>query len=77
MPIFCETSVTPGSRSFSYVFLVEKLVDRDRGVVAVRHRPDDVLRPERGVAAEEDVRDARLESHLVEGGETPFVKSNA
>ena len=31
-------------------------VDRDRGLVAVGDRGDDVLRAERGVAAEEDVR---------------------
>src|SRR5580700_6493096 len=28
-------------------------IDRDGGLMAVRHRPDDILRPERGVAAEE------------------------
>ena len=37
-------------------------VDRDRGVVAVRDRPDDVLRAERGVAAEEHVRAASTPS---------------
>src|SRR5437667_1629965 len=43
-------------RTLLEVLAVQELVDRDRGVVAVRHRPDDVLGPEGRIAAEEDLR---------------------
>ena len=44
-------------RAFVQVLALAELVDRDRRLVAVRHRPDDVLRAERGVAAEEHFAD--------------------
>src|SRR5262245_26087636 len=41
-------------------------VDRDRGLVAVLDGPDDVLRPERRVAAEEHAGPRRLIRHLID-----------
>ena len=43
-------------RAVLNVLAVAELVDRDRRVMAVGHRPDDVLRAERRVAAEEHLR---------------------
>ncbi len=60
MPIFCESRLTSGGGRPRDVLAAAQLVDRDRGVVAVGHRPDDVLRPERRVAAEEHLRQRRL-----------------
>ena len=45
MPIFWLISST-AARAVGDVLAVEHLVDRHRGLVAVRHRPDDVLRAE-------------------------------
>ena len=64
-------------RALSYVFAVEELVDRDGRVVAVRDRPDDVLGSERRVAAEEYIRQARLQRHLVHHRHAPFVEGQA
>src|SRR5688572_25765285 len=44
--------------------------------MAMRDGPDDVLRAERRVAAEEDVRDGGLERHLVEDWKAPLIKFN-
>ena len=52
-------------------------VDRDRGLVAVRHRPDDVLRAERRVAAEEDFRIGRSHGLGVDLRHVPFVEVDA
>src|SRR6266446_3805378 len=57
--------VHDGRRALADVLAVEKLVDRDRGVVTVGDRPDDVLRTERRVAAEEDFRQRGLHRDLV------------
>src|SRR3954470_16834542 len=54
-----------GSRSFLNVLVVQKLVYGNGGVMAVRHGPDDVLRAERGVAAEEDVGNRRLQGFFI------------
>ena len=59
------------------VFAVEHLVDGNGRIVAVRDGPDDVLRTERRVAAEEDFRMARLHRHLVDFRQTPFVEFDA
>ena len=59
MPIFWLSEghhAAAGARATS-VAAAER-VDRDRRLVAVRHGPDDVLRPEGRVAAEEDLRAA-------------------
>ena len=65
------------SRTVGDVLAIEHLVDRDGGLVAVRHRPDDVLRAEGGVAAEEHLRVARLEGLVVELGQAPVVELDA
>src|SRR6185369_10927601 len=64
-------------RALLDVLFVEKLVDRHRGVVAVGDGPDDVLRAEGGIAAEEDARHARLERSLVENRQAPLVELDA
>ena len=43
-------------RALRDVRALAQLVDRNRRLMAVRHRPDDVLRAERGIAAEEHPR---------------------
>ena len=53
------------------------LVDRDRGLVAVLDGPDDVLGPERGVAAEEHALARRLERDGVELRHVPLVELDA
>src|SRR3989441_4727362 len=47
------------------VFAVKELVDRDRGVMPMGYSPDNVLRAEGRVAAEEDLRLRRLHGDLV------------
>ena len=64
-------------RALRHVLAGAILVDRDRGVVAVRHRPDDVLRTERGVAAEEHARTRRRHRHLVDDRHAPLVELDA
>src|SRR5438552_1463003 len=53
---------------FRDILAIEQLVDGHGRVVAMRHGPDDVLRAEGGVAAEEHVRRRRLHGHLVHHG---------
>src|SRR6267143_2027758 len=67
----------PGRRPLVYVLAVAQFVDRDRGVVAVRNGPDDILRPERGVAAEENIRQARLHRLGIDLGHAPAVEFDA
>ena len=55
----------------------QHLVDRQRGVMAVRHRPDDVLRAERGVAAEEHFRIGRAEGLGIDLRHVPLVEFDA
>src|SRR2546426_1046211 len=64
-------------RALPDVLAVEELVDRDRGVVAVRDRPDDVLRAEGRVAAEEDFRQRGLHRDLVHDRHPVFVELDA
>src|SRR5207302_11043576 len=52
-------------------------VDRDRGLVAVLDRPDDVLRSEGGIAAEVDAGARRLESGRIDDRHVPFVELDA
>src|SRR6266850_4795287 len=66
-----------GCGALGDVFAVQQLLDGDRGVVPVRHRPDDVLRTEGRVAAEKYVGYRRLERRLVEDGQTPLVELDA
>ena len=67
----------PGGGALVHILAVQELVDRDRRGVALRDRPDDVLRAERGVAAEEDARQARLQRRRVEHRHAPFVEGDA
>src|SRR5579863_1518682 len=55
----------------------DQLVDRKRGVVAMRHRPYDVLRTEGGVAAEEHLRMRRSHGLGIDLGHIPFVEFDA
>ena len=61
-------------RAVGDVLAIEHLVDRDGGLVAMRHRPDDIFRAERGVAAEKDFRVGRGKRHSVDLGHIPFVE---
>src|ERR1700686_7826 len=63
-----------GQRTLGNVFAGKKLVDRKRGVVAVRHRPDDVLRAERGVAAKEHLWIGRPHGLGIDPGHVPLVE---
>src|SRR5262249_863699 len=66
-----------GRGTLADVFARQDFLDGDRGVMPMRDRPDDVLRPERGVAAEEDVRHGRLHRGLVDHRQAPFVELDA
>src|SRR5690606_30651255 len=50
---------------------------RDRGLMAVLDGPDDVLRPERRVASEEDAGQRRLERDGVDDRDVPLVELDA
>jgi hypothetical protein len=56
---------------------VAVVVDRDGRLVAVGHRPDDVLRAPRSVAAEEHAFARGLEGLLVDLGHAPLVELDA
>jgi hypothetical protein len=56
---------------------VEDHLDRQRRLVAVGHRPDDVLRSERGVAAEEHLGVGRLHGPGIDLGHVPPVERDA
>ena len=78
MPIFCDTRLTCGGGRACSVLAVQQPVDRDRGLVAVRDRPDDVLGAEGRVAAEEDVRHASTgRSSLSSDRQAPLVELDA
>ena len=53
------------------------VVDRDGGLVPVLHRPDDVLRAPRGVAAEEHAGAGGLEGGLVDDRHVPLAELDA
>src|SRR6185312_3047228 len=61
-------------RPVADILAMAEAVDRDRRLMGMRHRPDDVLRPEGGIAPEEDVGDGRLHRHGVDDGQAPFVE---
>src|SRR3546814_362221 len=63
--------------SLARVLAVQQLVDADRRGLAVRYRPDDFLRPERGVTAEQHVRQRRLVRDLVDHRHVPFAELDA
>ncbi len=53
------------------------IVDGDGGLMAVLGRPDDVLGPPGGVAAEEDAVARALHGVFVHHGHVPFVEFDA
>src|SRR6266498_18361 len=59
------------------VFAVKELVDRDRGVMPMGYSPDNVLRAEGRVAAEEDLRLRRLHGDLVHERHAVLVELDA
>ena len=60
-----------------HVFALQVQVDGDGGRVSLGHRGDDVFRTERRVAAEEHVRQGRLERLLIQHGHAPLVERQA
>src|SRR5216683_32770 len=66
-----------GKRTLGDVFAGDKLVDRKRGIVAVRHRPDDIFGAERGVATEEHLGIARAHGLGIDLGHVPLVEFDA
>src|SRR6266436_8346327 len=66
-----------GKRTDVDVLAAEHHVDRYGGLVAVGDRPDDVLRPECGVAAEEHPRVGRAHGLGIDRGHVPFVERDA
>src|SRR5436309_122117 len=69
--------VHDGRRTLADVLAVQELVDRDRGVVPMGHGPDNVLRPERRVAAEEDLGLSGLHGDLVHHRHAVLVELDA
>ena len=77
MPILAVVSVTPrGSRSVE-ARAFAMLVDRDRGLMAVLDGPDDVLRAERRVAAEEHAGPRRLKRLAIDDGHVVAIELDA
>jgi hypothetical protein len=66
-----------GRRPVVEVLAAAEQVDRDRRLVALGRRGDDVLRPERRVAAEEDLRQRRLQGLFVQHRHAPLVELEA
>ena len=60
-----------------HILAVTELVDRHRRFVAVRDRPDDVFRPEGGVAAEEDLWMGRAHGAGIDLGHAVAVELDA
>ena len=77
MPIFCDTRVTSGAGRSFVSSPCSSLSMLTAAAAAVRHRPDDVLRPERRVAAEQHARQGRLVRGLVDDRHAPFVEGDA
>src|SRR3984893_17099517 len=63
-----------GRRPIVDILAVAQFVDRDRGIVAVRHGPDDVLRPEGCIAPKEDIGQGRLHRLGVDLWHAPAVE---
>jgi hypothetical protein len=77
MPIFCDIEIDVRRRPLRERLAFAQKVDRDRGVMAVRDRPDDVLRAERRIAAEEHVRPRGRHRLFVHDRHTVVVEHNA
>src|SRR5437762_8237863 len=54
-----------------------QFVDRDRRLMAVRDGPDNVLRPERRIPAEEHVGQGRLHRLRIDRGHAPAIELDA
>ena len=67
----------PGASRSADGLALAVAVDGDGGLVAVLHGPDDVLRAEGGVAAEEHPRARGLEGDLVDHRHVPLVELDA
>ena len=59
------------------VLAIAQQVDRDSRLMAVSDGGDDILGPERRVAAEENFRMSRLKCRLVDDRHFPFVELDA
>src|SRR5207248_2664371 len=66
-----------GRQPLAHRLALAVTVDRDRGLVAVLDRPDDVLRAEGGIAAEVDAGARRLEGARIDDRHVPFVELDA
>src|SRR5258705_4215788 len=66
--------VYAGSQTLAQRLAVAVTVNGDGGLVALLDRPDDVLRPKRGIAAEEHPGPRRLKRRLVDHRHVPFVE---
>src|SRR5215831_9698104 len=69
--------VHAGRQTIVHGLTVAVAMDRDRRLVAVLDRPDDVFRPERSITAEEHLRVRGLEGHLVDYRHVPLVEPDA
>jgi hypothetical protein len=74
---FLADDINHGRRTVVDVGAGAQVIDRERGVVAVSNRPNDVLGAEGGVAAEEDARMARRHRLRIDLGHVPLVKLDA
>src|SRR5580692_5026558 len=59
------------------VLAAAEAIDRDRSFAAVRHRPDDILRSERSIAAEENLRIGGRHGLWIDLRHVPLVELNA
>jgi hypothetical protein len=64
-------------RAVCRVLAVQEQVDRDSRFVALRHGGDDVLWPQRGIAAEEHVGQRRLQGLFAQHGAGPTCRTPA
>src|SRR5271169_3414241 len=64
-------------RPVADILAVAQFVDRNRGIVAVRDRPDDVFGTKGGVAAKEHLGQRRLHRLWIDFGHVPAVEFNA
>src|SRR5687767_7102005 len=63
-------------RTVGYGQSLTMMVNRDCRLMSVLHRPDDVLRSPRRIAAEENAGQGRLHRRLVDDGHVPLTESD-
>ena len=73
---FLADDVDHGSRTIVNVETRTEIIDRQGGIVSMRHRPDDVLWAKRRVAAEEHARVGRCHRCGIDLRHVPFVELN-